>query len=63
MSKAAWRRPTPSEICRAIKAIERSGLPVAQLRIEPDGTIVVGTQPPAPPEGDTDADEWKVVAR
>jgi len=58
MSKAAWRRPTPSEICRAIKAIERSGLPVAQLRIEPDGTIVVGTQsaPTAPPDGDTNAD-------
>jgi hypothetical protein len=40
--------PDPSEISRAIKAIERSGLSVAQLRIEPDGTIVVGTQSPAP---------------
>jgi hypothetical protein len=59
MSKAAWRRPTPSEISRAIKAVERSGLPVAQVRIEPDGTIVVGTLGPAPPEGD--ADEWKVA--
>jgi hypothetical protein len=62
MSKATWRRPTPSEISRAIKAIERSGLPVAQVRIEPDGTIVVGTQPTArSPEDGNPTDEWKVA--
>jgi hypothetical protein len=62
MSKAAWRRPTPTEINRAIRAVEKAGLPVAQLRIEPDGTIVVGTQPPAsPPEDGNPTDEWKVA--
>jgi hypothetical protein len=49
MSKGPWRRPTLTLIDRAIRAVEKAGLSVSQLKIEPDGTIVVGT-PPVPQE-------------
>jgi hypothetical protein len=59
MSKGKWRRPTPSEIKRAVQAVMGSGLPVAQVCVSEDGSITIDTKPPSPKPAD-DADEWRV---
>jgi hypothetical protein len=55
-----WRRPTLTLIDRAIRAAEKNGLSVSQLKIEPDGTIIVGTQSAGNANTAPD-DEWKVA--
>ena len=43
-------RFTKRDVVRAVEAIRAAGLPIASIRIEPDGAILVipGTPPPVP---------------
>ena len=43
-SKSEARRRTPvtqAEIARAVKALQKAGLPVAAVKFSPDGTVIV----------------------
>jgi hypothetical protein len=43
-SKRKARRRTPvtqAEIARAVKALQKAGLPVAAVKFTPDGTVIV----------------------
>jgi hypothetical protein len=41
-------RITKGDVVRAIEAIQATGLPIASIRIEPDGAILVIPGTPAP---------------
>jgi hypothetical protein len=48
-----------SDLMRAIKAAHDSAIKVARIDFKDGGFSIIPQD--APPEGDTDADEWKVV--
>jgi hypothetical protein len=46
------RKVRQGDVARAVKAAQKANLPIAAVRIEPDGAIVIihgAPQPPAPP--------------
>jgi hypothetical protein len=55
------RRPalfTARDLTRALKAAQRAGLPIASVRIEPTGTIVILPGTPAPMAVSAERNDW-----
>jgi|AACY02.2.fsa_nt_gi hypothetical protein len=54
----APRRPTPATAERYVKAVQRAGVTVAELRVEPDGTIRIIAATGAATPADAALETW-----
>lgn len=53
----------PSTVTRAIKAVQKAGIDIRTIRIEPDGAVVINGERGAPPDDELlkDDDEWRAT--
>ena len=52
---------TEATVRRAIAAVQKAGLAVAAVRIEPNGAVTIfqnGIEPPSPPNENPDHSKW-----